>query len=44
LVESAEDTDALIDAFLVKDDKDRQAINKEIRSPGATLFGEFKRG
>lgn len=43
LAESAEDTEALIDAFLVKDEKDRQAIEREVRSPGAVLYGEFKR-
>lgn len=43
LVESAEDTEALINAFLVKDDKDRQAIERDIRAPGSVLFGEFKR-
>jgi MoxR-like ATPase len=43
LVESAADTDALIDGFLVKDPKDRAAIEREIRSPGAVLFGEFGR-
>lgn len=43
LAENADDTDALIDAFLVKDSKDKQAIEREIRSAGAVLFGEFKR-
>jgi hypothetical protein len=43
LAENAEDTEALIDAFLVKDAKDKQAIEREIRSFGAVLFGEFKR-
>jgi MoxR-like ATPase len=43
LVESADDTEALINAFLVKDDKDRQAIERDVRSPGSVLFGEFKR-
>jgi MoxR-like ATPase len=43
LVLSADDTNALIDAFLVKDDKDRKAIEREIGSPGAVLYGEFKR-
>lgn len=43
LVECAADTEALIDAFLVKDSKDRQAIERAVRSPGAVLFGEFKR-
>jgi len=44
LVTSAADTDALIDAFLVKDKKDREAITKEFKLPGTILFGEFKRG
>lgn len=43
LVASAEDADSLIDAFLVKDKKDRDAIVREIRTPGAVLYGEFKR-
>lgn len=43
LVASAEETDSLIDAFIVKDEKDRQAINRSLKSPAATLFGEFKR-
>jgi MoxR-like ATPase len=43
LVASVEDTEALIDAFLVKADKDRKAIEREVKTPGAVLFGEFKR-
>lgn len=43
LVASVEDTDALIDAFLVKAPKDRQAIDREVRGAGSVLFGEFKR-
>lgn len=43
LVDSVEDTNALIDAFLVKATKDRQAIDREIRASGSALFGEFKR-
>lgn len=43
LMTSADDADALLSAFLVKDDKDRQAIEKEIRGPGAVLYGECKR-
>jgi MoxR-like ATPase len=43
LVASVEDTEALIDAFLVKATKDRQAIEREVKAPGAVLFGEFKR-
>jgi MoxR-like ATPase len=43
LVTSVEDTESLIDAFLVKDEKDRRAIEREISSPGAVLYGEFKR-
>lgn len=43
LIASAEDADALLDAFLVKDAKDRQAIEREVKSPGAVLFGECKR-
>lgn len=43
LMTSAEDAESLLDAFLVKDPKDRQAIEKEIKSPGAVLYGECKR-
>jgi len=43
LIASAEDADAMLDAFLVKDAKDRQAIEREVKSPGAVLFGECKR-
>jgi hypothetical protein len=43
LVCSVEDSDALIDAFLVKDPKDREVIRREARQPGAILYGEFKR-
>ena len=43
LVASVEDTEALIDAFLVKDEKDRKAIERDVKSPGSVLFGEFKR-
>lgn len=43
LVASSEDTDALIDAFLIKDKKDREAVTKAIRTPAAALYGEFKR-
>lgn len=44
LVGSSEDADSLIDAFLVKDQKDRGAITREIKTPGAALYGEFRRG
>jgi MoxR-like ATPase len=43
LVASAEDADSLIDAFLVKDKKDREAINRAVSLPGSALYGEFKR-
>lgn len=44
LVSSADDTDALLDGFLVKHEKDRAMLNREFKSPGATLYGEFRRG
>lgn len=44
LVASADDAESLIDAFLVKDKRDRDAITREVRNPGAVLYGEFKRG
>lgn len=43
LVASAEDTEALIRAFLVKDDKDWRAITRDVASPGSVLYGEFRR-
>jgi hypothetical protein len=43
LVTDVIDADALIDAFLVKDEKDRAAINKAVPKSGAALLGEFKR-
>lgn len=43
LVASVEDTDSLIDAFLVKDEKDRKAIERDVKSPASVLYGEFKR-
>lgn len=44
LIESADEADALIEGFLVKDPKDREAINRVVARPGAVLFGEFKKG
>lgn len=44
LIESAEEADSLIDGFLVKDPKDREAISRVVARPGAVLFGEFKKG
>jgi MoxR-like ATPase len=43
LVDCVEDVDALIDAFLIKDEKDRQAVTREVKSAGAALWGEFRR-
>ena len=43
LVESADEADALIDGFLVKDPKDREAIVRVTSKPGAVLFGEFRK-
>lgn len=43
LVTSASDTEVLIDAFLVKDEKDRLAIRREVKTAGAALFGELQR-
>jgi len=44
LIESADEADALIEGFLVKDPKDREAISRVVARPGAVLFGEFKKG
>lgn len=44
LVSSADEADALIDAFLVKDTRDRSAINSLVGLPGAVLLGELRRG
>jgi MoxR-like ATPase len=43
LIESADEADALIDGFLVKDPKDREAIARVAMRPGAVLFGEFRK-
>jgi MoxR-like ATPase len=43
LIESADEADALIDGFLVKDPKDREAIVRVTARPGAVLFGEFRK-
>jgi hypothetical protein len=43
LVSSIDEAEMLIDAFLVKAKRDREAIVKEIRTPGAALLGEIKR-
>lgn len=44
LAECVEDVESLIDAFLIKDEKDKQALKKETANAGATLWGEFRRG
>lgn len=43
LVSSIRETDALIEAFLVKEDKDRTAVITAVKKPGAALYGEFCR-
>lgn len=43
LVVNADDVSALIEAFLVKEEKDSTALKKAFPSPSAVLFGEFKR-
>jgi MoxR-like ATPase len=43
LVSSIDEAEMLIDAFLVKAKRDREAIVREIRTPGAALLGEIKR-
>lgn len=43
LVVNADDVSALIEAFLVKEEKDLTALKKAFTSPAAVLFGEFKR-
>lgn len=40
---SADDVATLIDAFLVKETKDTEALKKAFSNPHAVLFGEFKR-
>lgn len=44
LCESAKDVDLLIKGWLVKDEEDQEALNKEFKSPAAVLWGEWKRG
>jgi MoxR-like ATPase len=43
LVASAEDVTALIDAFLIKAERDTIALTAAFQKPGNVLFGEFKR-
>jgi nitric oxide reductase NorQ protein len=43
LVSSIRETDALIAAFLVKEEKDSTALSAAVKSPGAALYGEFCR-
>jgi MoxR-like ATPase len=43
LVASAEDVTALIDAFLIKAERDTTALTAAFQKPGNVLFGEFKR-
>ena len=43
LVMSAEDVTALIDAFLIKTDRDTSALKNAFSKPGVVLFCEFKR-
>lgn len=41
---STDDVATLIEAFLVKETKDTEALKKAFARPEAVLFGEFKRG
>ena len=43
LATTVDEVDALIDAFLIKDAKDRQAVQRRVTNPAATLLGEFRR-
>lgn len=43
LVASADDVTALIDAFLIKAERDTTALQAAFNKPGVVLFGEFKR-
>lgn len=43
LATSVDEVDALIDAFLVKEPKDRSAVARSMAKPAAALFGEFRR-
>jgi DNA polymerase III delta prime subunit len=43
LATNVDEVDALIDAFLIKDAKDRQAVQRRVANPAATLLGEFRR-
>lgn len=43
LVSSIRETEALIEAFLIKEEKDRDAVNAAVNKPAAALYGEFCR-
>lgn len=43
LVSSIRETEALIEAFLIKETKDREAVNSAVNKPAAALYGEFCR-
>lgn len=43
LVSSIRETEALIEAFLIKEGKDREAVNAAVNKPAAALYGEFCR-
>lgn len=43
LVSSIRETEALIEAFLIKEEKDREAVNAAVSKPAAALYGEFCR-
>lgn len=43
LVSSIRETEALIEAFLLKEEKDREAVNKAVNKPAAALYGELCR-
>lgn len=43
LVSSIRETEALIEAFLIKEEKDREAVHKAVNKPAAALYGELCR-
>jgi len=43
LVSSVRETEALIEAFLIKEAKDREAVNAAVNKPAASLYGELCR-
>lgn len=43
LAKEPDDVESLLDAFLIKDPKDRQAMEAAIKSPGKVLYAELQR-